>query len=289
MNKQFYDIYLNEAKLATIGPNTFGLFITFSANREENKVFLRADAACSESGENGSIEWLDEEIKHSDSIKISLSQCNKASKPLHTRKYIKNAIACSFCAGTENNVGSLIKLENSPHICLDCVNVCIELLKPDEPYKKKTPYYIIEKELFYDVYINETKAATIGPHTNGLYVTFSAFEDKSYLSASSSFLEMPGLVKITEWFHKEIKDINYSNLIQISPSQKSEASIPFRTKKHKTSTEDTKNGEITRKDNICDFCKSITDDESFLIKVNYAPQICRNCVDLCAKTFKSMK
>ena len=282
MKSHFYDVYLNGAKLVTAGPHIFGLFISFSADRDENKVYLRAEVTRSESGNVGTIEWLDKEISHTDSIKISLSQDDKASKPIRTREYLKGADSCGFCTGNENDVGSLIKLGNSPYICLGCLKICIKLLEPNEHLRDK-PFHVIEKELFYDIYINEAKVATVGPHTNSLYVSFGAFEDKSYLSASATYPDEPGMVNITEWLHKEI---NYSDLIQISPSPKDKASDPFRTKKHKISIENKKSEEITREDNTCDFCKNIIDEAGSLIKVNYAPQICRNCINLCIEILK---
>ncbi len=133
-NELFYDIFLNEDRIATVGPNTLN-YLGISFNFFDGTPLVSASGISDEEQGRLFIDWLQKEVSFNDSIRISQSLESKASQPLSTKKLKQNMKStkddsfCDFCKRTEDEVGSLIKVGDTPQICNECVNLCVEIFK----------------------------------------------------------------------------------------------------------------------------------------------------------------
>lgn len=135
--KCFYDVFLNEKKVATVGPSTLKqLHISFGIT--DGKPIVRASAISDKEPGLLYIDWLDESVNFDDSLRILLSKDNSASNPRLTKKLkrgIESTIEdsfCEFCKCSEKEVGRLIWLGDNAQICEECVNHCVDLFKTGE-------------------------------------------------------------------------------------------------------------------------------------------------------------
>ena len=133
MNDQvFYDVFLNEDKIATIGPGTLKqLHISFGIS--DGKAIVKAGGISDEDPGLLFINWLEQYVEFSDSFSVSPSQENVATKPCHTKKLNRGMdeatgddALCDFCNRSEDEVGQLIRLGDSPQICNMCIKLCVD-------------------------------------------------------------------------------------------------------------------------------------------------------------------
>lgn len=135
--KCFYDVFLNEKRIATIGPNTLKqLHVSFGVI--DDMPLVRASGISDKEPGLLYIDWLEEIVSFDDSLRISPSKENTVSNPRLTKK-LKRGIEsteedsyCEFCKCSEKEAGSLISLGDSPHICEKCVKLCVEAFKVKE-------------------------------------------------------------------------------------------------------------------------------------------------------------
>ena len=135
--KCFYDVFLNEKRIATIGPSTVKqLHVSFGIT--DGTPLVRASAISDKEPGLLYIDWLEEGVNFDDSLRISPSKNNAASNPRFTRK-LKRGIEsteedsfCEFCKCSEEEAGGLVWLGDNAQICEECVMHCVELFKAKE-------------------------------------------------------------------------------------------------------------------------------------------------------------
>jgi len=127
----YYDIFLNEEKVATVGPSELKqLHISFGIS--EGVPLVRASGISDDEPGLLYIDWLEEHVDFDDSLRVSPSQENKVSSPSHTKKLKRGMESteedsfCEFCKCSEKETGQLIRLGGSPQICSSCVKLCVE-------------------------------------------------------------------------------------------------------------------------------------------------------------------
>ena len=132
MNNYYYDILINDKKMATVGPSSLRqLHISFGVMNGDPVVKAGAVSACEE--EVVYINWLEETVGFDSSLQVTPSKNNIATSPLMTKKLgqtlesIENECTCDFCNRAEVETGKLISLGSSPLICVSCVKRCAEL------------------------------------------------------------------------------------------------------------------------------------------------------------------
>lgn len=135
--KCFYDVFLNEKRIATVGPSTLKqLHISFGVS--DGKPLVRASGISDKEPGLLYIDWLEEFVNFKDSLRISPSKDNTVSNPRSTKK-LKRGIEstkedsfCEFCKCSEKDAGPLIWLGDSSQICEKCVMHCVEVFKDKE-------------------------------------------------------------------------------------------------------------------------------------------------------------
>ena len=134
----YYDIYINEEKVATVGPGDLEhLHISVSSSKQENEPFLSASgmAEISEDGSQLYHTWLEGEIKSTDSVRIVPTETSPVSDPIKTRKLRRNQKAtkensfCDFCKQEESVVGRVVQAGDTPFICANCAELCLEIIR----------------------------------------------------------------------------------------------------------------------------------------------------------------
>ncbi len=135
--KYLYDVFLNEKRIATVGPSTLKqLHISFGVS--EGIPLVKASGLSDEEPGMLYINWLEETVNFDDSLRISPSKDNTVSNPQLTKKLKRGMEStnedsfCEFCKISEKEAGSLIRLGDSPQICEKCVELCIEAFKVKE-------------------------------------------------------------------------------------------------------------------------------------------------------------
>ena len=138
MNKKcFYDIFLNEKRIATVGPNILKqLHISFGVT--DGIPLVRASGISDKEAGLLYIDWLEENVNFDDSLRVVPSKDSGASGPRFTKK-LKRGIEnteedsfCSFCKCSEEEAGRLVWLGDNAKICKECVMDCVEQLKNKE-------------------------------------------------------------------------------------------------------------------------------------------------------------
>ena len=139
MNEQvFYDVFLNEEKVTTVGPSTLKqLHISFGVS--DDSAIVKASGISDEEPGLLFINWLEQRVEFGDSFSVSPSQDNVASEPRHTKKLNRGLdevteedSLCDFCNRTEDEVGQLIRLGGSPLICNICIKLCVDAIKSNK-------------------------------------------------------------------------------------------------------------------------------------------------------------
>ncbi len=136
-DKCFYDVFLNEEKIATVGPSTLKqLHVSFGVF--DGKPLVRASGISDKEPGLLYVEWLEEFVNFKDSLRISPSKDNSMSNPRLTKK-LKRGIEstnedsfCEFCKCSEKEAGQLIWLGDSSQICKKCVMHCVEVFNDNE-------------------------------------------------------------------------------------------------------------------------------------------------------------
>ena len=129
--ERFYDVFLNEEKIATVGPSTLKqLHVSFGIS--EGLPLVRASGISDREPGLLFVSWLEESVTFNDTLRISPSDDLSASDPQLTKKLkrgIENTAEdrfCSFCKGSEKEVGRLIWIGDDSQICKECVMHCVE-------------------------------------------------------------------------------------------------------------------------------------------------------------------
>ena len=131
--KFFYDVFLNEEKIATVGPSTLKqLHISFGVL--DSQSIVRASGISDSEPGLLYIDWLEEFVNFNDSLRVSPSKDNTISNPRLTKKLKQGMESteedsfCSFCKTSEEE-GRLVWLGDNAQICEECVIHCVELFK----------------------------------------------------------------------------------------------------------------------------------------------------------------
>ena len=135
--KCFYDVFLNEKRIATVGPGTLKqLHVSFGIS--DGMPLIRASGISDSEPGLLYIDWLEEDVNFDDSLRIAPSKDNAASNPRLTKK-LKRGIEsteedsfCAFCKCSEKEAGRLIWIGDSSQICEECVMHCVEVFKEKE-------------------------------------------------------------------------------------------------------------------------------------------------------------
>lgn len=134
----YYDIYLNDEKIATVGPSSLEhLNISLFLTDDDNRPLLLANGltAKKKEGHQAHLTWLNNEIKETDEIKVVPSSQTEASEVLQDRSLNRGRRAtqddrfCDFCGQPEEEVGPVIQAGDSPFICAHCAELCQEIFK----------------------------------------------------------------------------------------------------------------------------------------------------------------
>lgn len=132
MSDKFYDIFLNDTAVATVGPSSLKQ-LHISLGVMNGKPVIKAGGV-SDDGELMYINWLEEEVGFNDSLRVVPSMQTEASNPMITRKLgqatesVDEDAVCDFCNREEKETGKLVSFGASPNICVKCVKLCEEAL-----------------------------------------------------------------------------------------------------------------------------------------------------------------
>lgn len=136
--------------------------------------------------------------------------------------------------------------------------------------------------MFYDIYLNGKKVATVGPTTmEHLSVSVSTTQDEEPVLSSSglSTLRESGHQTHLTWLEHGLKP---TDRVEIVPSDSSEASETRRTR-------DLRRGvRATMDDRFCDFCKQGEGVVGPIIQAGDTPYICSKCAELCIGIAKEL-
>jgi hypothetical protein len=137
----------------------------------------------------------------------------------------------------------------------------------------------MNKECFYDVFLNDKRIATVGPGSlKQLHISFGITEGEPLVKASGISDKEPGLLYI-EWLNELV---TFDDSLRISPSKENDISNPQLTKKLKRGIES------NEEDRYCEFCKGSEQEVGVLLTIGDSPNICRKCVEHCADEFENM-
>ena len=141
MIRMLYDIYVNEEKVATVGPADLEHFhISVSSSNRENEPFLSANGMTEKSKDGFQLyhTWLEGEIKPTDRVLIVPTETLHVSDPIKTRKLRRNQKAtkehrfCDFCKQEEAVVGRVVQAGDTPFICAHCAELVLEIIRGNE-------------------------------------------------------------------------------------------------------------------------------------------------------------
>ena len=130
----YFDIYINDSKVATVGPSDLE-HLSISVSGHEGTVYLSANGLSAKEEGQRYFTWLDQELGGSDAIRVVPSKESNASPPQSSRNIRRGQIAseenrfCDFCKRAEEEVGSLIQAGETPYICVQCAELCIDIAK----------------------------------------------------------------------------------------------------------------------------------------------------------------
>ena len=135
--------------------------------------------------------------------------------------------------------------------------------------------------IFYDVYINKDKIATVGPSAlKQLHISFGVSDGTAIVKAGGIADDEQGLLFIN-WLEKNVE---IGDSFSVSPSQEKVATTPRHTKKLNRGMDDP-----AENDALCDFCNRSEDEVGPLIRLGGSPQICNTCITLCGDAANSTK
>jgi hypothetical protein len=136
----YYDVYINEKKVATIGPlDLEHMGVSVSGGEGDSYLFADGFAKKGKEDYQTHFTWLEQDLNANDIVRIVPSQASKASPPLRTRKLLRRGQKatkqnryCDFCKLGEEETGKLIQTGDSPFICVHCAELCLEIAKGGE-------------------------------------------------------------------------------------------------------------------------------------------------------------
>jgi len=130
----FFDILINDKAAATVGPSGLKqLHISFGVT--DGKPIIKAGGVSEKDDGLMYINWLEEAVDFADSFRVEPSKKDTATSPMITKKLGRGVESteedcfCDFCNRTEEEAGKLIRLGDSPQICTECVQRCVEACK----------------------------------------------------------------------------------------------------------------------------------------------------------------
>lgn len=130
----YFDIYLNDRKVATVGPsNLEHLGISISGHRGD--VSLLANGLSEKEDGQRYYTWLEEDLGNTDVVRVVPSDEKEPSVPIKTRnlrrgqKASKESVFCDFCKRGEDEAGKIIQAGETPFICEQCAELCLEIFK----------------------------------------------------------------------------------------------------------------------------------------------------------------
>ena len=130
----YFDIYLNDIKVATVGPSDLD-HLSISLSGHDGDVYLMANGLSAKEEGQRYFTWLDQEFGESDAIRVVPSKERAASTPQSSRNLRRGQKAndenrfCDFCKRGEDEVGRLIQAGETPFICVHCAELCIDIAK----------------------------------------------------------------------------------------------------------------------------------------------------------------
>jgi len=128
-------------------------------------------------------------------------------------------------------------------------------------------------QIFYDVFLNKDKIATVGPNTlKQLHISFGVNDGAAIVKASGISDEEPGLLFIN-WLEQRVE---LGDSFSVSQSQENVATKPRHTKRLNKQIDET-----TEDDALCDFCNRSEEEVGQMISLGSSPQICNTCIKLC--------
>jgi hypothetical protein len=131
----------------------------------------------------------------------------------------------------------------------------------------------MDNQVFYDVFLNKDKIATVGPSAlKQLHISFGVTDGSAIVKASGISEQEPEMLFIN-WLEQCVE---FGDSFSVSPSQENVATKPRHTKKLKRGMDKT-----TEEDSLCDFCNCSEDEVGQLIRLGGSPQICNTCIKLC--------
>ena len=138
----FYDVIINGELVATVGPTDLEhLSISVSTSSHDGRVpFIMASGMSprSDGGQQTYTTWLENELSENDHIEIIPSKNKKPSESLKIRKLRRGVSAtkedkfCDFCKQSEEVVGPVIQAGETPFICKQCAELCLEIFNGRE-------------------------------------------------------------------------------------------------------------------------------------------------------------
>ena len=137
-----YDVIINGELVATVGPTELEhLSISVSTSSHDGGVpFIIASGMSSRSadGKQTYTTWLENELSGNDHIEIIPSKNEAPSESLKIRKLRRGVLAtkenkfCDFCKQGEEVVGPVIQAGDTPFICKQCAELCLEIFNGRE-------------------------------------------------------------------------------------------------------------------------------------------------------------
>jgi hypothetical protein len=126
--------------------------------------------------------------------------------------------------------------------------------------------------MYFDVYVNELKVATVGPSDlEHLSVSVSAHNGALMLMANGLSSAEPGQRYFT-WLDD---DLAAADIVRVVPSEAAEATPPRKVRNLR------RGQKATEQDRFCDFCKQSESEVGSVVQAGDTPFICAKCAELC--------
>ena len=133
--------------------------------------------------------------------------------------------------------------------------------------------------MFFDVFVNDQRVATVGPSDlRHLLINVAVYDGEIPLSANGLSDAIEGQVYFT-WLQE---DLSESDDIRITRSNETTATEPKQTRNLR------RGQKASRADIFCDFCKRGEDEVGKIIQAGDTPFICLGCIEMCSEVAKDM-
>jgi hypothetical protein len=134
MKTALLDVIVNGEAVATIGPLK-GEHCSLSMSALGGKLLLSAMGLYKRGRTHDAVTWLDQVVAARSTITVSPSRRRRATVPLRARKLQLGKKAttqnkfCDFCKRQGSRSRPVVQAGDSPFICVDCAELCIEIAK----------------------------------------------------------------------------------------------------------------------------------------------------------------